>query len=489
MKNHSSPIKFPTYMKSVLFPLLIILLLYSIIRFHYMKIEAMQHLESNSTIYQMKIEQFFYEDLNLLTSLSMVHSLTKMEDTELSSLLSLQNHLDHHLSNLIYLDTSGNIKDSYKKIEDPALSIELIKAAKNVTQTYTLTPLFAQNEELILMTIPLSNKEVLIGIVPVKELSDYIKTLPMNDSIQIQSLSTRYTYPTLSTTKHLSLTFSNEVELDFIPWKMTVYSDDQWLIRLLLELILLLIGVYIFLHVLYLVRKYKSLQALSDVEKKENNAQKLELIGQFSASIAHEIRNPLTGIKGLIQLLNEKYNDKADDMYFSIIYKEINRINDIVGEFLMLGKPSGVSLKISDLRDVLIEITPIIQSEANLYNVHYSYEFPTRPLLVKMSSDQMKQVLLNLSKNGLEAMEEGGLLHIKLSSKGEWIEIKIRDTGSGINEENVPKLFDPFFTSKSEGTGLGLPVCKRIIESINGQISIASKENEWTEVTILLPSP
>ncbi len=219
----------------------------------------------------------------------------------------------------------------------------------------------------------------------------------------------------------------------------------------------------------------------------QNEAQKLELVGTLAASTAHEIRNPLTGIKGLVQLLSEKHNDKQDQFYFSVIEKEISRINQIVSEFLILGKPTMEDFEIMNLKDVVLELNPIIESEVNLVNVEYELNIKSKQLEVLGVRDQMKQVILNIIKNALESIEEEGKLSLKLSEVNRQAVLTISDTGVGITEQDLEKIFEPFFTSKECGTGLGLVVCRRIIESFGGEINISSNLNKGTSVEISLP--
>jgi two-component system, sporulation sensor kinase D len=207
----------------------------------------------------------------------------------------------------------------------------------------------------------------------------------------------------------------------------------------------------------------------------------------LAASTAHEIRNPLTGIKGLIQLLSEKYQTEKDQQYFSVINQEINRINQIVSEFLILGKPTIQKREIIDIREIFLELRPLIESEAMLSNITWSHHFPSQPVHIVCSKDQMKQVILNVVKNAFESMNGGGTLLIEVSNIKDKCNIKITDSGIGIPKENLAKLFDPFYTLKESGTGLGLAVCKTIIQSFGGSIQITSEENKGTVVNIYLP--
>lgn len=243
------------------------------------------------------------------------------------------------------------------------------------------------------------------------------------------------------------------------------------------------------LNILFILVQYYLLKRKTQLERAQNEAQKLELIGTLAASTAHEIRNPLTGISGFIQLLQKKYKSEEDQLYFSIIEQEIKRINQIVSEFLVLGKPTAERLEVNSPQDILDEIMPIIYSEGNLYNVEVNVEIlVNRPLKVNCTKDHIKQVILNVAKNALESMQEGGRLSIYLEARDHKAVIKVADNGMGISEDMLEHIFLPFVTSKEKGTGLGLVVCKRIMLMYGGSIDIQSEVDKGTEVTIALPA-
>lgn len=241
-------------------------------------------------------------------------------------------------------------------------------------------------------------------------------------------------------------------------------------------------------HILFLFGKYHLLKRQAAREREENELQKLELVGTLAASTAHEIKNPLTGVKGLIQLLSEKHKDQSDQFYFSVIQQEITRINDIVNEFLILGKPTADIRKSQDLNEIVKEVHPIIQSESNLYNVDLNLQLSESPLYIHCSKDNIKQVVLNLSKNAIESMQTtGGQLTISIQKVDSNCLLKISDSGVGIPESILDKVYHPFFTNKDTGTGLGLVICKRIVNMYNGTITIDSTEGKGTLVEVRLP--
>lgn len=276
--------------------------------------------------------------------------------------------------------------------------------------------------------------------------------------------------------------------LDDISWNMKVYPNPVTIEELTKGLLLPLSCSIVLLNILFILVLYYLLKRQTQLERSENEAQKLELIGTLAASTAHEIRNPLTGISGFIQLLQKKYKGEEDQLYFSIIEQEIKRINQIVSEFLVLGKPTAEKWELNSLQDIIGEIMPIIYSEGNLYNVEVELQYLTeQPLLVKCTKDHIKQVILNVAKNGLESMPDGGKLTISLGALDKKAVIKVVDNGEGISQEMLDHIFLPFVTSKEKGTGLGLVVCKRIVLMYGGSIHIESEARRGTEVTITLP--
>ncbi|MFT4412354.1 ATP-binding protein [Fredinandcohnia humi] len=278
--------------------------------------------------------------------------------------------------------------------------------------------------------------------------------------------------------------------LDNVSWKIEARPGVNFFNKNIFTLnsIIFCILVFILTHILFLLAKYIMLKRQAKRERAENDLQKLELIGTLAASTAHEIKNPLTGIKGLIQLLSEKHKDSSDQFYFSVIQEEITRINDIVNEFLVLGKPTAEKLARYELNEIIKELEPIIQSEANLYNLGFKLELSKSPLHIMCSKDNIKQLVLNLSKNALESMhEKGGTLSITVNKEETNSLLVISDTGTGIPEHLLKKLFTPFYTSKDTGTGLGLVICKRIVDMYKGTIEVQSTAGQGTNVEVRFP--
>ncbi|MGM0876408.1 MAG: ATP-binding protein [Bacillota bacterium] len=222
-------------------------------------------------------------------------------------------------------------------------------------------------------------------------------------------------------------------------------------------------------------------------ERLLQKSEKLALLGQMAAGIAHEIRNPLTSIKGFIQLF--KSNPHLQEEYYDIVLSELERINAIVGEFLVLAKPTAAVFVKQGVEVLIKDVVTLISTQSILNNVQIFVDFDSDLPMVSCEENQLKQVFLNLFKNAIEAMPKGGNIDVKVKEKEEGkISIQIIDQGIGIPKERISTLGEPFYTTKEKGTGLGLMTCYKIIESHNGNLKIQSKVNKGTTIEIILPT-
>lgn len=212
--------------------------------------------------------------------------------------------------------------------------------------------------------------------------------------------------------------------------------------------------------------------------------EKLSVVGELAAGIAHEIRNPLTSIKGFIQLLEE--NEHVSDRYLTIMSAEMDRINQIVGELLILSKPHLRESRPFDIREVLDYVGKVMGHEALMKGINLKVDLPQEPIEIIGDRNQCIQVVINITKNAIEAMEEG-LITIKAHCLEEEILITIQDQGAGIPADRLERLGEPFFTLKEKGMGLGLTISQKIIEGHKGSLKIESELGEGTRVTIGFP--
>jgi len=215
-------------------------------------------------------------------------------------------------------------------------------------------------------------------------------------------------------------------------------------------------------------------------------SEKLNTVGQLAAGVAHEIRNPLTTLRGFLQL--QQQTNKLNQRHIDIMLSELDRINLIVSEFLILAKPQATKFRIQDVRFILGDVISLLDSQAHLCNIVFTTSFDNEPCEVACEENHLKQVFINVLKNAIEAMPKGGEIEIEARNQPDWIVITIRDHGVGISEDMIPKLGDPFVTSKESGTGLGIMISQRIIQSHQGTMEIRSAVGKGTTVTINLPA-
>ncbi|WP_078555391.1 PAS domain-containing sensor histidine kinase [Bacillus alkalicellulosilyticus] len=214
-------------------------------------------------------------------------------------------------------------------------------------------------------------------------------------------------------------------------------------------------------------------------------SEKLSLTGQLAAGIAHEIRNPLTAIKGFVQMMQLGY--EIQEEYISLMSSELNRIEFILNELLLLAKPTESKFEQREIHTILNHVITLLETESNLKNVRINKQLYEEDLFIDCNENQLKQIFINFVKNALEAMPEGGTIDICTREEDGEVEVVIRDYGYGIEAEKLEKIGQPFYTTKENGTGLGLAVSFSIIEHHKGKIAIESEVNQGTTIIVKLP--
>jgi len=228
------------------------------------------------------------------------------------------------------------------------------------------------------------------------------------------------------------------------------------------------------------------IKELAESQERLRRSEKLSVVGELSASVAHEIRNPLTSLKGFVQLL--QMEDEKHQFYYQIMLDELNRINHIVGELLLLAKPQALKVTTVAIQKVLFDVISLLSTEASLYNVQIESVFPEEEMLIECEPNQLKQLFINLIKNSIEATQNGGTIWVSIAQFGDGqLSISIKDNGCGISNERLAKIGEPFYSSKEKGTGLGLTVSFKIVQAHKGTIHFDSQKNEGTSVHIKLP--
>ncbi|NLZ37983.1 MAG: hypothetical protein GX893_00030 [Firmicutes bacterium] len=233
-------------------------------------------------------------------------------------------------------------------------------------------------------------------------------------------------------------------------------------------------------------------QDVTRTKKMENELLQLEkfsLLAELAAGTAHEIRNPITTMRGFLQILAQEFSPGSKGYeYCSLLIDEIDRVNFIIKEFLLLAKPAAPNLKKIDIHIILEEILLLIESKSLLEDVNIYKNLSARLPAVEADPAQIKQVFLNIATNAIQAMPNGGNLTITTVVDKDKVRVQFADTGTGMTEAQLKKIFNPFFTTKENGTGLGLTISYRIIERHNGRIFAESKPGEGTTFTIELPA-
>ncbi|KGE19692.1 histidine kinase [Paenibacillus wynnii] len=235
-----------------------------------------------------------------------------------------------------------------------------------------------------------------------------------------------------------------------------------------------------------LSRVIGSLRNITEMKKTEEvlrNTEKLVFAGELAMSIAHEIRNPLTTIKGMLQLSNKN----SQLPHYNLIMSEVERVNLIVGEFLILGKPQAVQFKKERCSTILQEVLHIFEFQAkmNRITIHTQVNVDS---VIDCDRNQIKQVCLNLLRNSLEALPFGGMIRIELNTGDGFQTIKFSDNGEGMSHEVLQNIGMAFHTTRTNGNGLGIMIVKKIVSAHRGHVEITSEVGVGTIVTIYLPT-
>ncbi|MFC0044918.1 ATP-binding protein [Metabacillus iocasae] len=219
-------------------------------------------------------------------------------------------------------------------------------------------------------------------------------------------------------------------------------------------------------------------------EERMIESEKMSVIGQMAAAVAHEIRNPLTSLKGFVQLI--QVTKEVNHDHLDIMMSEINRINLISSEMLILGKKQHVSFQKEEINELLKQVVVLMIAEANLHDISIELEHSDEKMYVLCDANQLKQVFINIIKNSVEAMSQHGKIQLSITKKDGNVIVTCKDDGVGMSKERIKQIGTPFYSTKEAGTGLGLAVCYKIIERHQGSIVFESEVEKGTTVTVTL---
>ncbi len=237
----------------------------------------------------------------------------------------------------------------------------------------------------------------------------------------------------------------------------------------------------------------RDLSEIKELQERVHRTEKLAMVGSLAASVAHEIRNPLSSIKGFAQFLGKSFEEGTQQSKYSkMMVKEVDRINGVVNDLLTFARPMSVVPSLTDVESLLNHVVSLVTVDAKEKNVAVEYSCSTELKSVTLDENQITQMLLNLLINALNAVDEQGdiKLHAGLINSGKNLIIEVEDNGSGVPNKLKKKIFDPFLTTREKGTGLGLAIVKKIVDNHGGTISVASpplNRDKGSIFTINLP--
>jgi two-component system sensor histidine kinase AtoS len=233
---------------------------------------------------------------------------------------------------------------------------------------------------------------------------------------------------------------------------------------------------------------FKDLTEQHRLQEQMLRAERLASLGEIMAGVAHEIRNPLTAIKGFVQYLQVADTEAERKEYMPVIIKEVDRVNRVIETLLYFSRDCKADYKPMNINDLIEETLVLVKNTGTRHRLEFKLQLAQGLPWVEGDAEQLKQVLLNLLINAVQAVPEQGMIAIKTwQEQAGAVQVRITDTGQGIDEAELSKVFDPFFTTKAAGTGLGLAVVQRIMNAHNGRIDIQSEVGKGTAVTLEIP--
>ncbi|WP_449539543.1 ATP-binding protein [Ferdinandcohnia sp. Marseille-Q9671] len=273
-------------------------------------------------------------------------------------------------------------------------------------------------------------------------------------------------YSVIVLTRGITLIKNNEMEQIFI---MLLFSFITWITLLLVILLI------------------ENLEQQIKIHNELRRSEKLNVISQLAASVAHEVRNPLTTVNGFLQLINQDQNiTEKQRSYIDITLSELQRAQSIINDYLSLAKPNNSSTHVVNISEELTKTVELMTSYTNIQNIEVTSSIEDS-LFINGNKDEIKQVLINLIKNAIEAIDKDGLLQITAFPKNQDIIVKITDNGHGMSKEQLSRIGTPFYSTKDKGTGVGLTICFQIIDQLKGSIDVESAVGKGTSFIIKLP--
>ncbi|HFI2421609.1 sporulation sensor histidine kinase KinB [Bacillus paranthracis] len=281
----------------------------------------------------------------------------------------------------------------------------------------------------------------------------------------------------------LAIIYSLTYGLSWIPFFLSkVTNKTDYIPHIIVYELCTILGTILILYLLHILQTQVRLQ------NELMNAEKFHLIGEMAASISHEIRNPLTSTKGFLQLLQSgTCTEQERKLYIDIAINGIEQANHVLTDYLTFAKPSIEKEQTLQLEEELLHALSLITPLANLTNVRTHYIKQSTSFFIAGEKQKLNQCLLNILKNCIEAMPKGGDLYFTLVPDHKHIQLYIKDTGVGMDQEQVKRLGSPFYSTKEKGTGLGMMVVFSVVQAMNGKIDIISEKGTGTTFLLTFP--
>ena len=269
--------------------------------------------------------------------------------------------------------------------------------------------------------------------------------------------------------------------LDLSPFEITRSQNRDYVA--MLAAVTLLVGLACLVALYYAERARESRQRqrmaegkVRRLEEEVRRKEKLAAVGNLAAGVAHEIRNPLSSIKGYATYFGQRFPEGSEDREAAnVMVHEVDRLNRVIMDLIGLSRPSDVSPHPADLKLVIDHVTRLVHQDAEKRGIKIVCRAPRRVPLAMADPERMGQALLNLCLNALDAMPDGGQLTLAIVERKGRVCLMVRDNGTGIEPAQLPHIFDPYFTTKGQGTGLGLAMVHKIVEAHDGEISVTSR--------------
>ena len=252
-----------------------------------------------------------------------------------------------------------------------------------------------------------------------------------------------------------------------------------------------------------LEQSYKQLKTqsekLAEMEEQLRSSERLSVLGELAASLAHEVRNPLGSIWGVVEILKDECREKGKDAEFTdILIQEVKRLNRVVENYLSLARQPKLYVKTCNLREIVSSVIYLLDYKARKEDIKLVMDFPADPIGIKADESQLQQILINLILNSMAAIVDKGMITIKAETfsntemkthpvEKQMVRLSVIDTGHGIDPAIEEKIFNPFFTTRERGTGLGLNIVKRIADQNKWQIAVESQPGKGTTMNIIFP--